>query len=120
MAEIQKKGGTERGDRGREGGEEQELAASCKEQTGKALMDSDDERFLQALTSFSELLLHFTLLKTTKYMFLKKKKLKLIKMRETGREMTAEDILTATEGSGFKAHWCRLSLGLQSKASTPV
>lgn len=85
VAEIQKKGGTERGG-GREGGEEQELAASCKEQTGKALMDSDDERFLQALTSFSELLLHFTLCKTAKYMFFFLFvffKLKLIKMRET-------------------------------------
>lgn len=118
MAEIQKKGGTERGDGGREGGEEQELAASCKEQTGKALMDSDDERFLQALTSFSELLLHFTLLKTTKYMFFLKTQVNKDE-GDTGWEMTAEDILTATEGSGFKAHCCRLSLGLQSKASTP-
>lgn len=33
--------------------------------------------------------------------------------------MTAQDISTATEGSGFKAHCCRQSLGLQSKTSTP-
>lgn len=55
VAQIQKEGGREI-DGAREGGEEQEPAASCMEQTGKALVDSDDERFLRALTSFSELL----------------------------------------------------------------
>lgn len=37
----------------------------------------------------------------------------------TGGEMTAHHISTATERSGFKAHCCRQSLGLQSKTSTP-
>lgn len=68
VAEIQKKGGTER-----EMGEEREgrnrsWLPAVRNRRGKPSW-TDDERFLHALTSFSELLLHFTLRKTAKYTF---------------------------------------------------
>lgn len=105
------------GDGGREGGEEPELVASCKEQTGKPswiLM-------MKGFCKLGHVVLNYFCIST----FAKPQinfQPQLIKMRETrkfGSTQTGKWLhkicWLQQRGSGFKAHCCRVSLGLQSK-----
>lgn len=123
VAEIQKKGGTEREMEEEWEGRNRSWLPAVRNRRGKPSW-TDDERFLQALTSFwTTSAFHPS---QNRKIHFKKKKTQVNKDEgdtairiHTGWEMTARDIWTATEGSGFKAHCCRVSLGLQSKTSTP-